>query len=102
MPGGGSEHPAPKPTAGTLPRPTASVANLGHPSFWLDFAGRVGAPLFSGTLVASLLSGEFGGLHGGLLCTGIGLIALHHWGSFHSQWGMFHHHPHHHPPERGR
>ena len=34
------------------------------PGFWWEFVGKVGAPMFAATLVASLLSGEFDPLHG--------------------------------------
>ena len=43
---------------------------MDHLNFWWGFIGKVGAPIFSATLVACLLSGEFDPLHGILMVTG--------------------------------
>ena len=56
---------------------------MDHISFWKEFVGKVGAPIFAGTLVACLLSGKFAWLHIILMVTGIGMMALSHWGEHH-------------------
>lgn len=50
-----------------------------HPSFFWEFAGRVGAPIFAATLVACLLSGHFTPLHGVLMGVGLAMMAVCHW-----------------------
>ena len=52
---------------------------MGETSFWWNFAGKVGAPIFAATLVACLLSGAFAPLHGGLMATGLALMVASHW-----------------------
>lgn len=53
------------------------------PGFWWEFAGRVGAPIFSATLVACLLSERLDPLHGVLMGVGLGLMAFCHWRTYH-------------------
>lgn len=50
-----------------------------HTSFWIDLAGRLGPPVFAGTMVACLLADRFQPSHFLLLGGGILLIALNHW-----------------------
>ena len=50
-----------------------------HVNFLFDLCGRVGAPIFSATLVACLLSRRFELAHGVLLGVGFALIILEHW-----------------------
>ena len=45
-----------------------------HTNFWLEFAGKVGGPTFSATLVACLLSGDLYFLHGILMMAGLGMM----------------------------
>ena len=52
---------------------------MDHLNFWWGFIGKVGPPIFSATLVACLLSGEFDPLHGILMVTGLGMMGLCHW-----------------------
>lgn len=52
---------------------------LVNPGFWWDFAGKVGPPIFAGTLVACLLAGRLAPLHGVLMGVGVALIAASHW-----------------------
>jgi hypothetical protein len=47
---------------------------MDHIGFWQEFVGKVGAPIFAGTLVACLLSGKFAWLHFILMTTGIGMM----------------------------
>ncbi len=56
---------------------------MDHINFWQEFVGKVGAPIFAGTLVACLLSGKFAWLHLILMTTGIAMMALSHWGEHH-------------------
>jgi hypothetical protein len=53
------------------------------PGFWWEFVGKVGAPIFAATLVASLLSGEFDPLHAVLMVIGLGMMGLCHWRTHH-------------------
>ena len=53
------------------------------PGFWWEFTGMVGAPIFAGTLVASLLAKEFGLEHGILMAVGLGLMGIWHWRTHH-------------------
>lgn len=55
------------------------------PGFWWEFVGKVGAPIFAAALVAGLLSGEFGPLHGVLLAAGLGMMGLCHWRTHHRE-----------------
>ena len=55
---------------------TLLLVNAG---FWWDFAGKVGPPIFAGTLVACLLAGRLAPLHGVLMGAGVVLIAVSHW-----------------------
>ena len=50
-----------------------------HRSFWVELVGKLGAPIFAGTLVACLLQREFDPLHLVLLLTGSALLGLDHW-----------------------
>ena len=52
-------------------------------SFWWELVGKVGAPIFSATLVVCLLSGEFAISHGVLLAVGFSMMAVCHWRSQH-------------------
>ncbi len=54
---------------------------MNYTSFWWDFIGKVGAPIFAATLVACLLSEEFFVLHGVLMLTGLGMMIFCHWHS---------------------
>jgi hypothetical protein len=54
-----------------------------HPRFWVEFASKVGPPVFAGTLVACLMMGRFEPLHGVLLGVGLALIGLGHWRTYH-------------------
>ena len=54
-----------------------------HISFWWEFVGKVGAPIFAATLVVSLLSGEWVPLHGVLMMVGFGMMAASHWQTHH-------------------
>ncbi len=45
-----------------------------HINFWWEFAGKVGAPTFTATLVACLLSGELYLLHRILMMAGLGMM----------------------------
>jgi hypothetical protein len=56
---------------------------MDHVNFWREFLGKVGAPIFAATLVASLLSSEFGPLHLILMATGLGMMGLSHWREYH-------------------
>ena len=54
-----------------------------HISFYWDLSAKLGPPLFSGTLVACLLS-ELAVTHIILLGVGLLMIGLSHWHTFHS------------------
>ena len=54
-----------------------------HRSFWTDFGGKVGVPLFAGTLVASLLGETFTLIHGILMGTGMVLLYMDHRWNYH-------------------
>lgn len=56
---------------------------MDHVNFWWEFVGKVGAPIFAATLVASLLSGEVGALHAGLMATGLLMMVTCHWREYH-------------------
>lgn len=45
-------------------------------NFAIDFAGKIGPPIFSGTLVACLLSGKFESIHAILMIVAILLICI--------------------------
>ena len=60
-------------------------------AFWWEFAGKVGAPIFAETLVACLLSGEFGLLHAILMVSGLAMMGLSNWRTSH-QGRCYHHH----------
>ncbi len=49
-----------------------------HVSFWADFAGRIGAPVFAATLVTLLLGEPMRPLHYVLLAAGLVLIYMNH------------------------
>ena len=49
-----------------------------HVSFWADFAGRIGTPIFAATLVAALLGEQMRTVHYVLLAVGLALIYLSH------------------------
>ena len=53
------------------------------PGFWWEMAGKIGAPIFAGTLVACLLADEVGWEHGLLLTAGLGLMVVCHWRTHH-------------------
>ena len=54
-----------------------------HKSILLDLGGKIGPPVFSGALVACLLSGTFRWMHFALLATGLALIVVEHLQTFH-------------------
>jgi hypothetical protein len=56
---------------------------MDHTGFWWEFIGKVGAPIFAATLVASLLAAEFDPLHAVLMTTGLAMMGLCHWRSHH-------------------
>lgn len=58
---------------------------MDHSSFWWEFVGKVGAPIFAGTLVACLLSEKFAPSHGILMAVGLGMMALCHWRTHHRE-----------------
>jgi len=53
--------------------------NLYHKNFWMDFLGRIGAPIFAATLVGCLLSEQVTYIHGLLLLIGITFMGISHW-----------------------
>ena len=57
--------------------PTHSV------SFVSDVLGKLGAPIFSATLVGCLLRDEVSLMHGVLLAVGTALLAFGHWRDHH-------------------
>lgn len=56
---------------------------MDDPGFFWEFVGKVGAPIFAAALVGCLLSGAFDPLHGALMGTGLGMMALCHWRTHH-------------------
>ncbi len=60
---------------------------MNHVSFWREFIGKVGAPMFTGTLVACLLSGHYAASHGILMGIGLGMMGLGHWSEHHRRHG---------------
>ncbi len=54
-----------------------------HINFWWNFAGKVGAPMFTATFVACLLSGKLQLLHFILMAAGRGLMWFSHWREYH-------------------
>lgn len=57
--------------------------NRFHNSFWMDFLGRIGAPIFAATLVGCLLTKQFAFIHALLLLVGIIFIGISHWYEYH-------------------
>jgi len=57
--------------------------NLYHKNFWMDFLGRIGAPIFAATLVGCLLSEQVTYIHGLLLLIGITFMGISHWYEYH-------------------
>ena len=53
-----------------------------HMALWIDFAGKIGPPVFAATLVACLLGGA-DLLHIVLIAAGLLMMLLDHWYSFH-------------------
>ena len=53
------------------------------PGFVTDFVGKVGAPIFSASLVGCLLSARFELIHGVLIGLGLGMMAFCHWRNHH-------------------
>ena len=49
-----------------------------HVSFWADFAGKIGAPVFAATLVGCLMTETFETTHGVLIAVGLALIFFDH------------------------
>jgi hypothetical protein len=47
--------------------------------FWWEFAGKVGAPLVAGAVVAALLQGRFEAAHGAIIAGGVALLFAEHW-----------------------
>ena len=58
---------------------------MDHINFWWEFVGKVGAPIFSATLVACLLSGQLYLLHGILMLSGLAMMGLSHWRESHQK-----------------
>ena len=58
-----------------------------HVSFWADFAGRIGTPIFAATLVASLLGESMRPVHYVLLAVGLVLIYMNHRLVYHGKMG---------------
>ena len=58
---------------------------MDHTSFGWEFVSKVGAPIFGGTLVGCLLSGDFTPLHGILMATGLGMMGVWHWREHHQR-----------------
>ena len=54
-----------------------------HTPFWIELAGKLGAPILSATLVLCLLTGKLEPLHIVLIGIGLALIVLEHWYSHH-------------------
>jgi hypothetical protein len=57
------------------------------PGFFWEFVGKIGAPVFAATLVASLLSETFEWLHGSLLALGLTMMGVCHWRTHHRSSG---------------
>ena len=57
--------------------------NRSHYSFWMDFLGKIGAPIFAATLVGCLLTKQFTTIHGLLLLIGIIFMGISHWHEYH-------------------
>jgi hypothetical protein len=55
---------------------------MDHINFWREFIGKVGAPIFAATLVASLLSNDLTLRHA-VLIIGLGMMSLSHFREFH-------------------
>ena len=56
---------------------------MDDPGFWWELVGKVGAPIFAATLVASLLSSALVPLHGVLMATGLVMMGVCHWRTHH-------------------
>jgi|GEM_PF-3348259 len=54
-----------------------------HINFWIEFAGKIGPPIFAATLVGCLLSFEIKLIHIVLLLTGLVFMGINHWFAFH-------------------
>lgn len=54
------------------------MASEAKHGFWLHFLGKIGAPVFSATLVGCLLTEHLGWLHSVLLWVGLVLIFVEH------------------------
>ena len=54
-----------------------------HKRFIWEFVGKVGVPIFAGTLVACLLARRLELLHVVLMAAGIGMMLLAHWAEHH-------------------
>ena len=55
------------------------------PGFWLELCGRLGPPVFAGTMVACLLSSKFQTTHGILMGIGFALIVISHFKTYHGK-----------------
>lgn len=56
---------------------------MDHPSFWWELMGKVGAPIFAGTLVGCVLKSEFAVEHVVLMGMGFVFLAMGHWRAHH-------------------
>jgi hypothetical protein len=54
-----------------------------HISFWMDFLGKVGPPIFAATLLGCLLSERLELIHGLLLLISLLLIGISQWHAYH-------------------
>ena len=58
-------------------------AQESHLPFWKDMAGKLGPPIFAGTLVGCLLQGKSEATHYVLLAVGFALMVVSHRQVFH-------------------
>jgi hypothetical protein len=58
-----------------------------HLNFWIDFCGRIGAPIFAATLVTTLVSRTFEVVEAVLMTIGLVLMYLHHHVVYHRRSG---------------
>lgn len=57
--------------------------NRSHYSFWMDFLGKIGAPIFAATLVGCLLAKQFTAIQGLLLVMSMIFMGISHWYEYH-------------------
>ena len=58
---------------------------MAHVSFWWEFVGKIGAPIFAATLVGCLLAERFDVMHAILMVLGVLMMGLSHWRDHHRQ-----------------